>query len=116
LGEFDLVAGEGEEDSVGSVKLCIRPERVQLESAGASGQNRVPGMVERVVYVGSVMQVIVNLAPGEKLQVLLQNEGDALPFQQGTAVAVHLPRQALRVLPQGEISEEGFAAAARGGR
>ena len=70
-------------------------------------------MVERLVYVGSSMQVIVNLAPGEKLQALLQNEGETLPFQQGTAVSVHLPREALRVLPQGEVSEEGFTAAAQ---
>jgi hypothetical protein len=34
-----------------------------------------------------------------------------MPFAAGTPVAVHLPREALRVLPQGEISEEGFAAA-----
>ncbi len=70
-------------------------------------------MVERLVYVGSAMQVIVNLAPGEKLQALMQNEGEALPFQQGTAVSVHLPPEALRVLPQGDISDEGFTAAAQ---
>ena len=60
------------------------------------------------------MQVIVNLAPGEKVQALVQNEGEVLPFQQGTSVSVHLPREALRVLPQGEVSEEGFTAAATG--
>jgi hypothetical protein len=73
-------------------------------------------MVERLVYVGSAMQVIVNLAPGEKLQALIQNEGESLPFEQGTPVSVHLPREALRVLPQGEISEEGFAASAQATR
>jgi hypothetical protein len=61
------------------------------------------------------MQVFVNLAPGQRIQVLLQNEGEGMPFSQGTAVSVHLPREALRVLPQGEISEEGFVAAARRG-
>jgi spermidine/putrescine transport system ATP-binding protein len=111
LGEFELVAGEGEPDAQGEVKVSIRPERIDLEEGGAGGQNRIPGMVERIVYVGSMMQVIVNLAPGEKLQVLLQNEGTELPFQQGTAVAVHLAKDALRVLPQGEVSEEGFTAA-----
>jgi ABC-type Fe3+/spermidine/putrescine transport system ATPase subunit len=116
IGEFDLTAGQGEPDAQGEVKVSIRPERVDLEGADGSGANRIPGMVERVVYVGSVMQVLVNLAPGEKLQVLLQNEGGTLPFQQGTPVSVHLPEEALRVLPQGEVSEEGFAAAAQGGR
>jgi spermidine/putrescine transport system ATP-binding protein len=115
IGEFELIAGQGEPDARGEVKLSIRPERVDLEAADTAGANRIPGMVERIVYVGSVMQVIVNLAPGDKLQVLLQNEGSALPFHQGTAVAVHLPPDALRVLPQGELSEEGFTAAVRGG-
>jgi spermidine/putrescine transport system ATP-binding protein len=114
VGEFELVAGQGEPDAHGEVRLSIRPERVDLETAGGSGRNRIPGMVERIVYVGSAMQVIVHLAPGDTLQALLKNEGGALPFQQGTSVAVHLPAEALRVLPQGEISEEGFVAAAQG--
>ncbi|HZB01635.1 MAG TPA: ABC transporter ATP-binding protein [Actinomycetota bacterium] len=114
LGEFELVAGKGEPDAIGDVKLSIRPERVELVAAGTTGENMIPGMVERIVYVGSAMQVIVNLAPGEKIQVLVQNEGDDLPFRQGTAVAAHVPPDALRVLPRGEISEEGFAAAAQG--
>src|ERR671925_405106 len=114
IGEFELLAGRGEPDAHGEVRVSIRPERVDLEESGTAGANRIPGMVERIVYVGSVMQVLVNLAPGEKLQVLVQNEGERLPFQQGTAVAVHLPPEALRVLPQGEISEEGFVAAAQG--
>jgi spermidine/putrescine transport system ATP-binding protein len=112
LGDFHLIAGQGEEDSVGPVKLCIRPERVQLESSGVGGQNRVPGMIERVVYVGSVMQVIVNLAPGERIQVMVQNEGEQIAHRQGDAVTAYLPVDALRVLPRGEVSAEGFAAAA----
>jgi spermidine/putrescine transport system ATP-binding protein len=113
FGEFQLVAGQGEPDAHGQVKLSIRPERVDLEESGTTGPNRIPGMVERLVYVGSTMQVIVNLAPGEKLQALIANEGEAIPFEQGTAVSVHLPREALRVLPQGEVSDEGFSAAAQ---
>ena len=112
--KLERIAGEGEPDAEGEVKLSIRPERVVLEESGTTGVNRIPGMVERVVYVGSTMQVIVNLAAGEKLQVLLQNEGGDLPFRQGTPVAVHLTRDALRVLPHGEVSEEGFSAAQRG--
>jgi len=111
-GDFELVAGQGEEDAQGQVKLCIRPERVELEPSETAGPNRVPGMVERVVYVGSVLHVLVNLAPGGKVQVWLQNEGEGLPWAQGTPVTVHMPREALRVLPEGEVSEEGFAAAA----
>jgi spermidine/putrescine transport system ATP-binding protein len=98
LGEFDLVAAQGDTDARGDVKMVIRPERVHLEPAGTTSQNRVPGMVERVVYVGSIMQVIVHLAPGQTVQAWIQNQGEALPFTQGEAVAVHLPADALRVL------------------
>ena len=55
-------------------------------------------MVERVVYVGSIMQVIVHLAPGQTLQAWVQNLGEELPYRQGEAVSVHLPADALRVL------------------
>jgi spermidine/putrescine transport system ATP-binding protein len=98
LGEFELAAGQGDTDARGSVKIVIRPERVQLEESGTTGQNRVPGMVERVVYVGSIMQVIVHLAPGQSLQAWVQNTGEGLPYAQGHPVSVHLPADALRVL------------------
>jgi len=98
LGEFAVFAGQGDVDARGDVKICIRPERIVLEPRDAAGENRVPGMIERVVYVGSILQVIVILAQGERIQVWVQNQGDALPFQQGQPVAVHFPTDALRVL------------------
>jgi len=85
-------------DARGDVKITIRPERVRLEEQGSTGENRIPGMVERVVYVGSTLQVIVHLAPGQTLQVWIQNTGGRVPFEQGTPVSVHLPADALRVL------------------
>jgi ABC-type Fe3+/spermidine/putrescine transport system ATPase subunit len=88
------------------VKIVIRPERIRLEPAGTTGENRIPGMVERVVYVGSTMQVIVHLAPGETVQAWIQNQGEDLPYEQGGSVAVHLPSDALRVL----IDTGAFAA------
>jgi spermidine/putrescine transport system ATP-binding protein len=98
LGDFELAAGHGDRDARGDVKIVIRPERVQLEETGTTGENRVPGMVERVVYVGSIMQVIVHLAPGQTLQAWVQNQGEGLPYGQGHPVSVHLPADALRVL------------------
>ena len=35
-------------------------------------------MVERVVYVGSTMQVIVHLAPGQTIQARVQNQGEGV--------------------------------------
>jgi spermidine/putrescine transport system ATP-binding protein len=98
LGSFDLSAGRGESGISGNTKITIRPERVRLEAHGSSGENRVPGMVERWVYLGNAVQLIVRLATGEKIQVLVQNTGDSIPFAQGTPVHAHLPADALRVL------------------
>jgi spermidine/putrescine transport system ATP-binding protein len=89
-------------DVTGEAKIVIRPERIELEPHGSqSGPNRIPGMVERVVYVGSAMQVIVRAATGESLQALVQNTGSAIPYEQGTPLQLHLPVDAVRVLPSG---------------
>ena len=85
---------------------------MDLELSGGSGANRIPGMVERIVYVGSTMQVIVNLAPGEKLRALVANEGEAVRSNRGRrSPSTSLARRS--VLPQGEVSEEGFSAMTR---
>jgi spermidine/putrescine transport system ATP-binding protein len=101
LGEFPLIAGQGEEDAIGECKVTIRPERVNLEAQGVTGENRIPAMVERVVYVGSVLQLFVHLASGQTIQAWQQNEGDNATQASGAAVTVHFPRDALRVLAGG---------------
>ena len=107
---FELAAGSGAVDVTGPAKIVIRPERVELEPREeASGPNRLPGMVERLVYVGSAVQVIVRVATGEALQVLVPNTGRTLPYEQGTPVQVHLPVEALRVLAADEAREPGPA-------
>ena len=98
LGDFQLTAVGGDLAAQGQIRLVIRPERVHLEDHGRSGENRIPGMVERVLYVGSIIQVFVHLAHGETLQAWMQNRGGDPPWQQGTAVSVHLPTDAIRVL------------------
>ena len=98
LGEFRFTAARGECDARGPIRIVVRPEQVRLEEQGASGDNRMPGMVERVLYVGPVIQVLVHLAHGETLQASMQNRGGDPPWQQGTAVSVHLPPDAIRVL------------------
>ena len=63
---------------------------------------------------------MVRAATGESLQALVQNTGGGNPYEQGTPVQLHLPADALRVLPSGigdapslkgdEQVEEGAAA------
>jgi spermidine/putrescine transport system ATP-binding protein len=101
LGEFDLVAGQGKSDTVGACKVTIRPERVVVEARGVAGDNRLPAMVERVVYVGTTLQVILRLASGQQIQAWTPNDGGVDPYRSGDAVTSHFPKAALRVLPEG---------------
>src|SRR5207237_1222523 len=71
LGEFEFAAGRGNKDIRGATKATVRPERVRLEPHGSGGENRMPGMVERWVYLGNAVQLIVRLATGEAIQVLI---------------------------------------------
>src|SRR5712692_10005613 len=98
IGDFQLTAARGEVGASGPIRVVVRPERVHLDEHGTSGDNRIPGMVERVLYVGATIQVIVHLAPGEPLQAWLQNRGGDPPWAQGTPVSVYLPPDAVRVL------------------
>ncbi|MFZ1993982.1 MAG: ABC transporter ATP-binding protein [Solirubrobacteraceae bacterium] len=108
VGDFRLRAAAGDVAASGPVKVVARPERVQLLEHGAERGNCLPGMVERTVYVGASVQVMVRLATGAQLQASIANTGDADSYQQGTPVAVHIPADALRVLggaPQPAISD-----------
>jgi ABC-type Fe3+/spermidine/putrescine transport system ATPase subunit len=113
LGDFELMAARGDLGARGRIRVVVRPERVRLEDQGSSGDNRIPGMVERVLYVGSTIQVLVHLAHGETLQAWIQNDGGEPPWQQGTAVSVYLPADAIRVLvDETEVSDEEAPVAA----
>src|SRR5438045_2915496 len=111
MGDFVLIATGGAVDTRGPVRVTIRPERVRLEPHGSNGENRVPGMIERVVYVGPSLQLIVRLAPGESIQALIQNLGGESDYRQGSPVSVFMPSDALRVLrmDDGEPPADGDA-------
>jgi spermidine/putrescine transport system ATP-binding protein len=97
LGDWALTSQRCEA-SAGGAHAVIRPERVRIEAHGSSGDNRVPAMVERVVFLGAATQVMLRLAPGVPLQALVQNDGDHPDLAQGTPVHAYLPPDALRVL------------------
>src|SRR5580698_6221613 len=106
LGESVLQVDHGGDGAPDRAHAVIRPERVRVEEFGSEGPNRVPGMVERLVYLGSSTQVILRLAPGTELQALLQNDGgdgQLARLGQGTPVHVFLAPDALRVLAGGGV-------------
>jgi spermidine/putrescine transport system ATP-binding protein len=98
LGAFDVGAARGDCRITGRAKITIRPERVRIEPHGASGENRIPGVIERWDYLGNAIQVVARLATGDPVHALIQNTGDPIRFVQGAAVQVYLPADALRVL------------------
>jgi len=110
VGEFALRAGGGDLGARGPVKIVARPERVALRAHGEAGENCLPGMVERTVYVGANVHVIVRLPTGGTIQASVANRGERGALSQGTPVAVQVPAEALRVLaPAGSGTGPGEA-------
>jgi spermidine/putrescine transport system ATP-binding protein len=101
LGEMALAVDRGEVDALGPAHALIRPERVRIEPYGHDGQvgpNRVPAMIERLVFLGASTQVMLRLAPGALLQAVVPNDGTEATLSQGTPVHVFLAPDVLRVL------------------
>jgi spermidine/putrescine transport system ATP-binding protein len=112
LGESVLSAMHGGLDAPDRSHAVIRPERVLIEEFGSAGPNRVPAMVERLVYLGSATQVFLRLAAGTDIQALMQNDGGQADLVQGTPVHAYLAPDALRVLSGGAAAEDLAAAEA----
>ena len=104
LGDSVLAADFGGQEAPDRAHAVIRPERVRIEAFGSDGENRVPAMVERLVYLGSATQVMLRLATGTQVQALVQNDGGHAELRQGTPVHVQLAPDALRVLAGDEIA------------
>jgi spermidine/putrescine transport system ATP-binding protein len=116
VGEFELYAMQGSIASRGTTKLMIRPERVRLEAHQSGGENRIPGIVERVVYRGNADQVFIRLPGGDQVQALVQNVGGHATHEAGDAVRLHLPAEALRVLTDTGAATDGKEASAEGSK
>jgi spermidine/putrescine transport system ATP-binding protein len=112
LGDCVLRVEHGGDDAPDHSHAVIRPERVKIEDFGTAGQNRVPAMVERLVYLGSSTQVYLRLAAGYDVQALMNNDGSAAKLSQGTPVHVYFAPEALRVLAGGTPVADMSAAAA----
>jgi spermidine/putrescine transport system ATP-binding protein len=102
VGGVRLLAGAGQRERAGVVRLAIRPERVRIEPGGTTGPNRIPAVIESFVYLGSTTQVFVTLQSGDRLQALVANAEEVDEYDVGAAVTAHLPADALRILAEDE--------------
>jgi spermidine/putrescine transport system ATP-binding protein len=97
LGSHELVAARS---SVlpGPALLSIRPERIKIVTGNGSAPNTVPAVVDRMVYAGPVLNVLVQIDDAKEIQVTVPNEGGVKPYQNGDMIDLHLPAEALQVL------------------
>jgi spermidine/putrescine transport system ATP-binding protein len=98
FGEFTLEAQASAGHDAGPGRAVIRPECVELAEAGLTGANRLPGMVDRTVFLGSTTQVQIRLPHGAMVQSLVTNTADRDNLTTGQPVTVCLPSESLRVL------------------
>lgn len=73
--------------------LSIRPERVSLAAEG-----ELTATVERVVYLGTDLQVLAHLPGGLPFTLRMQNSARTAVPEIGTQVALHLEEGAARLL------------------
>jgi hypothetical protein len=55
-------------------------------------------MVEEVVYLGFHQEMRVRLATGALVKIDVPNDDEAVEYEQGDPVAVHLPAAHVRIL------------------
>jgi len=82
-----------ETTATGRHHLSIRPERLSL-----TGTGELTGTVERVVYLGTDLQLLARLADGTPFTVRLQNSARTQVPEAGATVGLHLEEGAARLL------------------
>jgi len=114
IGERTFRAEQGATQTRGAVKAMIRPERIELEPHDAPGDNRLPGLVERAVFLGGSHEVHLRILGGELLRATVANNGrpPGVELREGQAVTLYLPASALRVLEPSQDEPDSAAAAA----
>jgi spermidine/putrescine transport system ATP-binding protein len=100
---FSVEVRRGDVRLRGPAKVVIRPERIGVEPGslpGPPGANRIPGLVTNVVYLGSSLQLAIQLASGHAVTALVPNNEDdsASAWSPGMSVTCHLPPTGLRIL------------------
>jgi putative spermidine/putrescine transport system ATP-binding protein len=72
----------------GSAAIAVRPERVVLAAGATTFDNRLPGTVEFVSYLGASIDVHVRVSPAERIVVSQPNRFDGLVPKEGDRAEV----------------------------
>jgi len=82
-----------------------------IEPHTGTGDERLPGIVERSVFLGGAHEVHVRVLGGELMKATVANDGSPAPvsLDPGAAVSLRLPPAALRVLRPSKAGAEDVA-------
>jgi putative spermidine/putrescine transport system ATP-binding protein len=71
----------------GPLKLLIRPEHIEMHPSGTTGPNRVPGVIERLVFSGRIVEYFVRVGS----RVLRVQSLSRAILEAGADVTLELP-------------------------
>ena len=74
--------------------IAVRPERLALGSSAAGLENRLPGRVEFVSYLGASIDVHVRVSPADRVVASQPNRADGSVPKEGDKIDVGWPAQA----------------------
>jgi spermidine/putrescine ABC transporter ATP-binding subunit len=81
-----------------TVHVAVRPEAARLSSERTADALALRGTIRQILYLGSTLELRLELEGGERGIVELQNTGSAPPLATGAAVWFGAPAEACRVL------------------
>ncbi len=70
------------------VTVMLRPERLSLVADGSADGRAVSGTVRQVIFQGSELRLLVDLADGTEVVATVEPNGDASTPQQGAPIAL----------------------------
>jgi iron(III) transport system ATP-binding protein len=82
----------------GEVLVCIRPEDIELADGGTEGVNRLHGRVASAVYMGSALDIVVDLGDATSVRVQAPagtrvHPGDRVSLRTSPEACVCLPKE-----------------------
>ncbi len=84
----------------GPAVIAVRPERLALGAAAEGLENRLPGTVELVSYLGALIDVHVRVSPTDRVVVTQPNRADGRLPAEGDKIDVGWPAGAGVVFPE----------------
>ena len=86
----------------GPALASIRPERIEVVADSSNGDNLVRAHIDRLVYAGPVINLLVSVDDLNEIQVSVPNNGAPEHFREGSEVSLRFPAEALRILDRDE--------------